>query len=305
MRTIRHILAATDLSPLSLHAVDRGFLVARTTAARYTVLHAMGLDALGPLRNLIGAKAESVSQKAVARQREALEAIAADPAHSKGVASVLRVEEGMASTVVPALAAREDADLVVLGARGASALHRLLLGSTASRLLRKSKCPVLLVKKPAKGPYARALIPVDFSPGSELAVRLMREIAPHAQIVLLHVFDVPFEGMLQVAGVSEVEVRRYRAEARERALRDLHALARRAGLQRNDYVPMVEHGNAVAHILEHESRSRCNLIILGKHGTHVTEELLLGSVTKRVLGACRADVLVVVDKWSPPLPPSL
>ena len=296
MHSIRHILAATDLSPLSLHAVDRGFLVARTTAARYTLLHAMGLDALGPLRNLIGAKADKVAHKAVAQQRAALEAIAQEPARNKGVACVVQVEEGMATTVVPVLAVASDADLVVVGARGEGALRRLLIGSTASRLLRKSTCPVLLVKKPAKGPYLRALIPVDFSPGSEIAIRLMREIAPHAQIVLLHVFDVPFEGMLQYAGVSAAEVQRYRTEARERALRDLHALARRAGLQRTDYVPIVEHGNAVKHILEHESRIRCNLIILGKHGTHVTEELLLGSVTKRVLGQCKADVLVVVDK---------
>ena len=298
MHSIRHILTATDLSPLSLHAVDRGFLVARTTAARYTLLHAMGLDALGPLRNLIGAKADKVAHKAVAQQRAALEAIAQDPARNKGVPCAVQVEEGMATTVVPALAAASATDLVVVGARGEGALRRVLIGSTASRLLRKSTCPVLLVKKPAKGPYLRALIPVDFSPGSETAIRLMREIAPHAQIVLLHVFDVPFEGMLQYAGVSAVEVRRYRAEARERALRELHALARRAGLQRTDYVPIVEHGNAVQHILEHESRIRCSLIILGKHGTHVTEELLLGSVTKRVLGQCKADVLVVVDKRS-------
>ncbi len=296
MQSIHHILAATDLSPLSLHGVDRGFMVARTTGARYTVLHALGLDALGPLRNLIGAKADKVTHKALAQQRAALEAVAADPAHNKGVAGTVEVEEGMATTVVPARASALDADLVVIGARGESALKRLLIGSTASRLLRKSSCPVLLVKRPAKGPYLRALIPVDFSPSSEVAIRLMREIAPHAQIVLLHVFDVPFEGMLQYAGVSAVQVRRYRAEARERALRDLHALARRADLQRTDYVPLVEHGSAVHHILEQESRTRCNLIILGKHGTHVTEELLLGSVTKRVLGQCRADVLVVVDK---------
>jgi len=35
---------------------------------------------------------------------------------------------------------------------------------------------------------------------------------------------------------------------------------------------------------------------MGKHGTNVTEELLLGSVTKQVLAESRSDVLVVVDK---------
>jgi hypothetical protein len=37
------------------------------------------------------------------------------------------------------------------------------------------------------------------------------------------------------------------------------------------------------------------LIVLGKHGTHLTEELLLGSVTRQVLDAAQGDVLVVSD----------
>ncbi len=42
----------------------------------------------------------------------------------------------------------------------------------------------------------------------------------------------------------------------------------------------------------------CDLIDLGKHGIHVTEELLLGSVAKRVLTESRGDVLVVMDPRS-------
>jgi universal stress protein A len=44
-------------------------------------------------------------------------------------------------------AAREaDADLIVLGARGASGLDRLLLGSVAESALKRASAPVLLVK---------------------------------------------------------------------------------------------------------------------------------------------------------------
>lgn len=39
---------------------------------------------------------------------------------------------------------------------------------------------------------------------------------------------------------------------------------------------------------------------MGKHGTHVSEVLLPGSVTRRVLGEALADLLVVVDKRLPP-----
>jgi CPA2 family monovalent cation:H+ antiporter-2 len=41
---------------------------------------------------------------------------------------------------------------------------------------------------------------------------------------------------------------------------------------------------------------------MGKHGTHVTEELLLGSVTQRVLAESQGDVLVVVDPNAAPVP---
>jgi len=302
MPSIRHIFAATDLSPPSLQAVDRGFLLARTTGARYTLMHALGLDALGPLANLLGDQAGDIARKVIERQRAAMVAMAGDSARNPGITPTILVEEGMATAAVPAYAAATDADLVIVGARGESTLRRFVLGSTASHLLRKSKCPVLVVKRPARAPYRRVLVAVDFSPGSELSLRMARELAPEAHILLHHVFDVPFEGMLKYAGVSEHEIHRYRAEARERAMQALLELAARVGLPRSEFVPIVHHGDAAHHILEEEAHARCDLIVMGKHGTHVTEELLLGSVTKRVLSESHGDLLVVVDGRGPHSP---
>jgi len=38
----------------------------------------------------------------------------------------------------------------------------------------------------------------------------------------------------------------------------------------------------------------CDLIVLGKHGESMVEELLLGSVTKQVLAESQGDVLVSI-----------
>jgi nucleotide-binding universal stress UspA family protein len=299
MTRIKHIVVATDLSENSMHAVDRGFRIARHTQARYTIMHALGLDALGPLRNLIGEQAADVSHKLLERQRSALRAIASDAQHSAGVSADIRVEEGLAASVVPAFAAGNDADLLLVGARGEHLLRRLLIGSTASRLLRKSACPVLIARNACRDDYRRILIAVDFSPGSELSIHLARQIAPDADIILLHSFDVPFEGMLQYAGVSQDLIHHYRIEARERALRQLHRMAKDQGLEPGDYSVIVDLGDAAQHIGDQAERSDCDLIVMGKHGTHVTEELLLGSVTRRVLSETAADLLVVVDKRGP------
>ena len=48
-------------------------------------------------------------------------------------------------------------------------------------------------------------------------------------------------------------------------------------------------------IIAHEQEHSADLILIGKHGTELTEELLLGSVTRRVLSESRSDVLVIPD----------
>ncbi len=46
-------------------------------------------------------------------------------------------------------------------------------------------------------------------------------------------------------------------------------------------------------IIEQEQELDCDLIVIGKQGETVTEELLLGSVTKHVLQRSQSDVLIV------------
>ena len=72
-------------------------------------------------------------------------------------ASILRGRSHVASEVVtgqPAetlvrQAAREASDVIVVGARGAGALTRLVLGSVSESVLRHAECPVLIVRPPA------------------------------------------------------------------------------------------------------------------------------------------------------------
>lgn len=299
MIPISHVLAATDLSSSSLHAVDRGFQIASTTGARYTVLHALGLDALDVLRELLAGRTAALSEKIAQEARDSLTQAMSDPVRNQGVSAQLALEDGAAAVVVPQQADAVDADLVLLGAHGKGFLQRFMVGSTASRLLRTSRRPVLLVKEPCRAPYRRILVAVDFSPGVERAVRTACALAPAASLILLHVFEVPFEGKLHYAGVSEEVIHQYRFEARELATRRLHQLAAAVGLAKGDYVARVVHGDATRQILHEEEQYDCDLIVMGKHGTHVTEELLLGSVTKRVIAESRSDVLVVVDRQAP------
>lgn len=162
------------------------------------------------------------------------------------------------------------------------------------RLLSRTTCPVLVVKQPPHEPYRRLLVPVDFSPSSLRAIRHARSIAPQAEIVLLHAFEVPFEGKLRYASVDEDAINRYWIVAKQEATQKLHALCNEAGLSSIETQRIVLHGDPTVCIIEQEQERDCDLIVIGKHGQSVLEELLLGSVTRHVLAESQSDVLVSV-----------
>ena len=180
------------------------------------------------------------------------------------------------------------------GARGESLLRHMLLGSTAERMLSNTTRPLLVVKQAPHGAYKTVLVPVDFSPSSVRALRHARLVAPSAQLVVLHVFEVPFEGHLRYANVDEDTINHYRVAALQEASRRLQTLCQDAGLSAASSRQVVIQGDPATRVLEQEVEQDCDLIVMGKHGENALENLLLGSVTKQVLVESQGDVLVSV-----------
>ncbi len=63
-----------------------------------------------------------------------------------------RLVTGDPSVAIAALAQEEHADLIVMGTHGRTGLTRLLMGSVAEAVVRRSPCPVLTYKEAAKPP---------------------------------------------------------------------------------------------------------------------------------------------------------
>lgn len=180
----------------------------------------------------------------------------------------------------------------MLGARGQGGVQRLLLGTTAERLLRKAQCPVLVVRQSAAQPYQRVLVPVDFLPWSAPTLALVDTMAPHALVELLHVYTVPFEEKLRFAGVDDDTIAHYRERTRAQAHARLLALAHEQGWSPSRYRVHLYEGDAAPAVVRSAQEWGCDLVALGKHGQGVAEELLLGSVTKHVVAEASCDVLV-------------
>jgi len=291
------IVAATDLSERAMAAVGRAVQLGALTGGRVTVVHALGLDDLSrwPAAGHEG-WGTTLTIKARAQLTAHVEATSAGIAEPE-----MRIESARPDIAI--LDAARDADLLVLGAHGSGFLERVLIGSTTSRVLRKSRIPVLVVKQPLQAAYQRVMVAVDFSPASLGAIATARRIAPEAHLILAHVVEMPFLGRMQLAGVSAAGVDSYRAETHAAAHAALDALVAQAGIAADRHERMLVEGDPSRALLALETTTACDLIVLGKHGTHVVEELLLGSVTEHLLGESRCDVLVMTDPRRPdPLP---
>jgi nucleotide-binding universal stress UspA family protein len=287
----KNILVATDLSSPARQAADRAARLVPAAGARLRLVHALNAGVAAQLQQLLGLGSR-LEATLVEQTRLELQALAAELATERQVNFETALVKG---SVVDEIARQADAmaaDLVVLGARGTDFLRRLVLGSTAERLLRKSTRPMLVVKQRAHEPYRRVLVALDFSAWSTSLIDLARWVAPGAHLVLLSAYEVPFEGKLRYAGVEDAAIRQYRERARQTTEEQLLALAAQTGLAAADWTACLPFADPSLAIVEHEQVQACDLIVMGKHGRNMAEELLLGSVTSHVLAESVGDVLV-------------
>lgn len=287
------LLVATDLSAPSRHAAQRAAMLAKRPGAKLDLVYVLEKNALTDLRRLLGEQSSAMEGRFHAQANEALTELAADMHARCGTAVDFHVVEGSVPGAIAAQADMTDANLLVVGARGAGFMRHWLLGATAERLLRKTVRPILVAKQAPHEPYRSVLVPVDFSPWTPYAIELTQDISPQGQLILLHACELPFEGKMRFAGVEEATILQHRETIRREALARLNEVAADAKLAPGEWRPVVVFGNPSHCILEQEEEQGADLIVLGKHGMGMTEELLLGSVTKHVLGQARSDVLVV------------
>lgn len=286
------ILVATDLSGPARHAAARATRLAAEHKIPLSLMHVISQGALQTLRHLLGVGQPDAESKLVDEAREDCLQLAAELGEPHQINPEVRIRTGNVIDTINQEADALDASLLVLGNRGSGFLSEIPLGTTTERLLRRCSRPLLVVKQTPHENYRRVLVPVDFSPHSLYALRFAHSIAPQADLILLHAFEVPYEHQLRRANVDEESILSYRITARREAQQQLDELALQSGVPENLIRRLVLHGNPISHILTQEQEQDCDLIVVGKHGQSMLETWLLGSVSKHVLAQSSCDVLV-------------
>lgn len=293
MARLQRLLAATDLSAPARHAAERAASVARASGAALDLVHVGAVSLVAELGRLVPGLPADIPARIREQEQMQVDALAASLQERYGVTARTQVVKGPLPQALEEAASAGAADLLVLGARGRSMLRHLVLGSTAERLVGSFSRPLLVVKRAPATDYRCVLVPVDFSPSSLEALQLAHAVAPDARVVLLHAYEAPFEGKLLVAGVEDRHLEDYRSGARSEAQHRMTALCEQSGVPAEKITTVLAHGAASLRILEQEQDRDCDLIVIGRQGQSRVDDLLLGSVSRRVLVDAESDVLVL------------
>lgn len=293
MNSIRSILAATDLSASARHAVARASQLAAERGAHLTILHVLDSRMMTNLPSRQRATGKAWPERLRNAAEQALFQLGQAMQQRYRLDPELQLATGPVLSEVLRVAESQDADLLVVGSHGEGYLRGLLLGSTTERLLRMASVPLLVVKQFPHASYGKVLVPVDCSDLSATALALVDSLAPQAARVLLNVYEMPFERKLYFAGLDDFELMEMRDFAQQEAAARLDAWIERHRLVVESPARVLLFGRPDVCILEQEQERDCDLIAIGKHGSGMIRDWLLGSVTKHVLALSSADVLVI------------
>lgn len=285
MAVPRRILAASDLSARADRAIARAVQLAEAHGAGLAVLHVA--SPLTEDETFLGVRLDlaALERDAAAALRERVQAM-------NGRADIV-VKIGEPFVEIIRLVRERESDLVVLGAHGARFIRDLLLGTTAERVIRKGKRPVLVVKQSPQGPYRRVLAPVDFSDTSRRALAFARHVAPGAELRVLHAFEVRQEYRLHIGGMTAEELAVYERQSAMLLRGRLETFVRETGIDPGQVKLTVRTGYPATVITGVARRSRADLVVIGTHGLAGLRYLLLGSVAEHALREVPCDVLAV------------
>lgn len=210
-----------------------------------------------------------------------------------GFALETSVCEGQVSDSILAFAQSRLVDLIVMGTHGRQGFDHLLLGSVTEKVLRKARCPVLAVRRPAhnfiepgngEDPVRlhKILFAADFSKHAERALEYALSLAQEykAELTLLHVLEeIPPSWDLSAISADVVQ----------RLERPVPVGAREWCTIKS----RLRVGKPYQEIVRFALETEADLVVLGVRGRNAIDVALFGSTTHRVIQQAPCPVLAV------------
>jgi len=289
------LLLATDLSsssPVVQAAVDRPWPAGTTVC----LLHVLDLPPF-PTANGIEDVARDSAECAMKPMAEELK--------KAGLSAQTEVVTfGQPRVSITDYAKKWGADLIFVGSHRASGLTRFLLGSTAQGVVRSAPCSVEVVRGTGSsaGKAMKILVATDGSDCATKAVRslgqslwpqgtVVRLISVAPQYVPIPTLSVPYLNSEMVARESASFDLESKSRAKT-ALGDARILLNQLGVEQLELAEVTS-GEPKVLILTEADDWKADLIVMGSHGWHGVDRLLMGSVSESVAMHAHCSVRVV------------
>ena len=200
------------------------------------------------------------------------------------------VTEGEVVAGILEQAMQLDVNLIVIGTHGRGGVERFLLGSVASKVLRKADRPVIAVPPGAGAdavPFRSIVCATDLSEPGNRAVAEAASLAAdaNAALTIVHTIEWPFGVESGPDPLTSLR-QNLEAEAREQIAALLPGAENGAGI-------VVTTGRPQAEIISRAAASRADLLVLGASGRGAVGAGLLGSTADRVIRSAECPVLIV------------
>ncbi|MDT7042829.1 universal stress protein [Candidatus Nitronereus thalassa] len=221
---------------------------------------------------------------------------------------------GIPHSTICEVAKETGTDLIVLGTHGWSGIDRVLLGSTAERVVAQAPCPVLTIK--SSSPQSKALtystdneiqdlrtltppetcsprhvvVAVDFSDCSQDAVEYAFYIAKEfdVQITLVHVEELPSYGL--DFNLTYLDTQKEKRRQADKQMKELCRLFETKGITATC---MQKEPPVTEAILRAIEETKANLLVMGTHGRAGLSRLLMGSVASTLLRKAQVPIITV------------
>ena len=208
------------------------------------------------------------------------------PMHAGPSTKHLRI--GSPAEVIVATAEEQQADLIVMGARGLGPIKERLLGSVSHRILTLAPCATLIVNGPVKA-MKNILLPLQGLSDAEAAIRFLQLNPFHdpVEITLLTVLPSTQPPWPVDAAAAE----KLKEQALHSARDYIDGVAERLraiGYQARGIAVL---GTPSAMILQEAAKLRSDLILMGTRGRQGITRFVLGSVSHAVLHKMPCPVL--------------
>ena len=278
---IRRIVVASDLTAHFDRAFDRAVMLAEENGAEICCLHAVETSAL-PASHL---------SRVIHDAQTRLEHEVRESGIGKRLDVSVKVVGGDADSVVVDEGHAMQAELIVMADSRDARLSSIFRGTVVDRVVRRARCPVLIVKTRPRRRYAKIAVAVDLAEPSRQALDFTLRAFPSAQITVVHVDEASLAD--RTAGAAQhpagLELRHHVEDlVSARCL----ALGRDGPGSANGPVLVIETGRAISELPKLMARLAPELVVFGTHGRSGVSSLLVGSVAESLLEALPQDVLV-------------